>query len=246
MGRDDWGYGADTIGAIDAWAEDYPGFDGLGLSWAKPYKANSPSERVTWTCTDPYIYHFPDGCAGVARLLVRALVPEALRGRTMEDQVLEHLDYARLDQTGSRVRIRLGCPVIRVRHDGDVDSAGEVEVAYVQGGRARSVRAKGAIMACGSSMVPYVVDGLPEPAEAGVSVHDPDAARFRQRPTSPAVRVQEAQDLGRASGQPGLAVGRLLARLPGEHGRLRLPDRPRRRGPDSHVRHVLQTWLFAA
>jgi len=93
---------------------------------------------------------------------VRALVPEALRGNTMEDQVLEHLDYPRLDETGSRVRIRLGAPVIRMHHDGDVDSAGEVEVAYVQGGRARSVRAKGAIMACGSSMVPYIVDGLPD------------------------------------------------------------------------------------
>jgi len=161
MGRADWGYGADTVGAIDAWAEEYPGFGGLGLSWAKPYRANSPSERVMWDSTDPYIHHFPDGCAGVARLLVRALIPEALPGRTMEDQVLEHLDYARLDQTGTRVRIRLGSPVVRVRHDGDVDSAAEVEVAYVQAGRIKSVKAKGAVMACGASMAPYIVDGLP-------------------------------------------------------------------------------------
>ena len=35
----------------------------------------------------PYIYHFPDGNASIARLLVRALVPGSAPGNTMEDIV---------------------------------------------------------------------------------------------------------------------------------------------------------------
>jgi spermidine dehydrogenase len=156
-----WGYGADGIGAIDAWADGYAGFGGLGLSWAKPSKYNAPTEHQFWH-EEPYIYHFPDGCAGVARLLVRALIPEALPGRTMEDQVLARLEYDELDRPENRVRIRLGSPVVRVRNVGNPSSATDVEVAYVQGGELKSVKAKGAVVACWYSMVPYIVDGLPE------------------------------------------------------------------------------------
>jgi spermidine dehydrogenase len=42
------------------------------------------------------------------------------------------------------------------------DPATEVEVTYVQGSRLETVRAKGVIMACWYSMVPYVVDGYPD------------------------------------------------------------------------------------
>jgi len=151
-----WGYGADGIGAIDAWADWYPGFDGLGLSWAKPYKYNAPTEMQFWE-SEPYIYHFPDGCHGIARLLVRQLIPDALPGRTMEDQVLARLDYARLDQPANRTRIRLSSPVVKVRN-----ANGGVEVTYVQNGELRSVRGKGAVMACWYSMLPYIVDGYPD------------------------------------------------------------------------------------
>src|SRR5579859_5373445 len=48
----------------------YPGFDGLGLE-------EQGKE-------EPYIFHFPDGNASVARLLVRALIPEAMPGHSME------------------------------------------------------------------------------------------------------------------------------------------------------------------
>lgn len=157
----DWGYGIDGLGAIDAWASDYPGFGGLGLSSAKPSRYNSPTTRHEWNATDPYIFHFPGGNAAIARLLVRRLVPGSLPGSTMEDEVLARLDYGRLDRAENFVRIRLGSPVVRVRNLGDPTTAAEAEVAYVQSGRLRSVRAKGAIVACWYSMVPYIVDGLP-------------------------------------------------------------------------------------
>ena len=36
---------------------------------------------------EPYIFHFPDGNASIARLLVRKLVPGVLSGETMDDIV---------------------------------------------------------------------------------------------------------------------------------------------------------------
>ena len=160
-GKAYWGYGIDGIGAIDAWADyTYPGFGALKLSWAKPYKDNAPTEKQFWE-EEPYIYHFPEGGAGVARLLVRALIPEALPGSTMEDEVLARLEYDALDQAQNQVRIRLGSPVAKVKNVGDPASATGAEVTYVQDGRLKSVKAKGAVVACWYSMVPYIVDGLP-------------------------------------------------------------------------------------
>jgi spermidine dehydrogenase len=57
----------------------YPGFDGLGFP---------ERERE-----EPYIFHFPDGNASVARLLVRSLIPAAIPGSTMEDVVTARADY---------------------------------------------------------------------------------------------------------------------------------------------------------
>ena len=160
--RDDWGYGADALGAIDAWADGMPGFGGLGLSDDVPYRASSPSEKVMWDADEPYIFHFPDGGAGVARLLVRALIPGALPGDGMESEPLAKLDYSRLDRGDNGVRIRLSSPVVRVGNQGGAAHPTGVEVIYVQDGRLRAVTAKGAVMACWYSMVPYIVEGLPE------------------------------------------------------------------------------------
>ncbi len=157
----EWGYGIDAIGAIDAWAEEYPGFAGLGLDMEKPWRYNSPSIKRGWNANDPYIYHFPEGVAGVTRLLVRALIPGSLPGSTMEDEVLARLDYSKLDAAGNDVRIRLGSPVVRVRHDGAPATAREVEVAYASGGSVRSVRARGVVLACWYSMIPYICEEFP-------------------------------------------------------------------------------------
>ena len=54
------------------------------------------SEYPEWQ--EPYIYHFPDGNASLARLLVRALVPGVAPGDTMDDVVLAPFDYAALDR----------------------------------------------------------------------------------------------------------------------------------------------------
>src|SRR5262249_57055990 len=83
----------------------------------------------------PYNFHFPDGNASVARLLVRALIPDALPGRSAPDSVLAKLDYGALDRAGAPVRIRLSSTAARVRHVGAQGSAQDVEVSYGRDGK---------------------------------------------------------------------------------------------------------------
>src|SRR6202030_936952 len=81
--------GPDIVSALDAMGSQYTGFDGLGLGHLIDPEAASFDE--------PYIYHFPDGNASIARLLVRSMIPTVAPGRTMDDVVLADFDYAKLD-----------------------------------------------------------------------------------------------------------------------------------------------------
>jgi spermidine dehydrogenase len=64
---------------------------------------------------EPYIYHFPDGNASIARLLVCKLIPGAAPGSTMDDIVLARFDYRQLDRPEHAVRIRLGSTAVARR-----------------------------------------------------------------------------------------------------------------------------------
>jgi spermidine dehydrogenase len=126
----------------------YPGFDGLGLE-------EQGKE-------EPYIFHFPDGNASVARLLVRALIPEAMPGHTMEDIVTAKADYSKLDQENQRVRMRLQATVLHAKQTHAAGAKDEVEVAYAREGKLISLTAKHCVMACYNAMVPYLCPDLPE------------------------------------------------------------------------------------
>jgi spermidine dehydrogenase len=111
---------------------------------------------------DPYVAHFPDGNASIARLLVRAMIPQVAHGSTMDDIVGAHFDYSRLDEPGSRVRMRLASTAVRVEHDGAPDSADRVAITYVRGGRADRVWARSCVLAGYNAMIPYLCPELPD------------------------------------------------------------------------------------
>ena len=111
---------------------------------------------------NPYIHHFPDGNAGVARALVKRLIPSVAKGVNAEALVSSMFDYQQLDRPGSKVRIRLNSTVVKVAHEGDPRRSERVNVHYVQGQNAHAVTAKHVIMACYNMMIPYIVEGLPE------------------------------------------------------------------------------------
>jgi spermidine dehydrogenase len=126
----------------------YAGFDGLGLP---PVKKE-----------EPYIFHFPDGNATVARLLVRKLISGSVPGSTMEDVVTAKADYSKLDADGNAVRIRLGSTVLNAKRTAGTRGSGDVNVAYVRDGKLNRVNAKHCVLACYTAMVPYLVPELPE------------------------------------------------------------------------------------
>ncbi len=155
-----FGVGIDAVSAQDAWGLGYPGFQGMNLDPAPGRGMNRdaiPNEEA-----ERYFFHFPDGNASIARLLVRKLIPAAIPGKTAADMVLARANYARLDQKASQVRIRLNSTVVRVKHRGDPASAKEVEVAYARGGKVFTVRAAHCVLACWHMMIPYISDELPE------------------------------------------------------------------------------------
>jgi spermidine dehydrogenase len=155
-----YGIGIDAVGALECWAYRYPGFDGLALDPAATGRMSFTAKGDA-TPKPSYNFHFPDGNASIARLLVRALIPDALPGRTAADSVLARVDYGKLDRDGSPVRIRLSSTAARVRHIGAMTSAKEVEVAYGREKKAYTVRAKGVVLACWNSMIPYLCPELP-------------------------------------------------------------------------------------
>jgi spermidine dehydrogenase len=145
---------AATIDMIPAsWAMEtgYPGFAGLGL----PVSAEAAAEM-----DDPYIYHFPDGNASLARLLVRSLIPGVAPGRGMDDIVLAPFDYSRLDGEGSPIRLRLRSTAVGVRNVGGAGAEATVATHYAQAGRIRGVRSRHVILGCYNMMAPYLMPEL--------------------------------------------------------------------------------------
>ena len=130
---------------------DYVGFPGVGATSLPEFKFED----------DPYTAHFPDGNASLARLLVRAMMPRVASGSTMFDIVGARFDYSRLDESSSRVRLRLASTVVGVKHDGAVGAADRVGITYVQGGRANRVWARSCVLACYNAMIPYLCPELP-------------------------------------------------------------------------------------
>ena len=156
-----YGIGIDAVGALECWGYHYPGFDGMNLDPAATGRM-SYTARGDATPKPSYNFHFPDGNASVARLLVRALIPDALLGHTAEDSVLAKVDYGTLDRPKAPIRIRLSSTAARVRHTGPIGAAKDVEVAYGRDKKVYTVRAKGVVLACWNMMIPYLCPELPD------------------------------------------------------------------------------------
>jgi spermidine dehydrogenase len=164
-----YGLGADSVAAADAQELGYPGFKGLKLASTNP----------EWN--EPYIYHFPDGNASLARLLVRKLLPNAVSGHdrrgllavvpergagrstvvgkidTMAEIVGAQFRYDQLDVDDARTRIRLDSTVLDVRNAGD-----KVLLCYVRDGTLHRIAARHVVLACFHYVIPHIMPELPD------------------------------------------------------------------------------------
>lgn len=133
----------------------YAGFNGLGLP---------PHEKE-----EPYIFHFPDGNASVARLLVRAMIPSAVPGSSMEDVVTARADYSQLDRAENSVRVRLNSTVVDVKHTASPSTPKQVQIVYTRAGKAYAVKGNYCVLACYNVMIPYICSELPDAQKEALS-----------------------------------------------------------------------------
>jgi spermidine dehydrogenase len=162
----EWGVGIDAVSALDCWGFFMPGFQGMGL---KP----GPAPRMSFTPAGysqggSYTFHFPDGNASIARLLVRALVPGSIPGADCRDVVTARVDYSSIDRADNPVRIRLSSLCLRARNIGRPERSRGVEIAYARGDGVFRVRAKACVLASWNMMIPYLCPEMPEPQKAAL------------------------------------------------------------------------------
>jgi spermidine dehydrogenase len=161
------GVGIEVVSAFDCYDSgddygmDYPGFQGMDLG----------NGTGTWRRAkpEPYIFHFPDGNASIARMLVRSLVPGSMSGSSMEDIVLSRCDYSKLDDPPNQVRIRLNSTAVKVVHNGDPSNAASVDVTYDSGGTLTTVTADHCILACFHVVSRLIAPELPAPQKANLA-----------------------------------------------------------------------------
>ena len=132
----------------------YPGFQGLNLG-----SAIDLSEEA-----EAYIYHFPDGNASIARLLVRRMIPQVAPGSSMEDIVTARFDYDALDRANAPVRLRLSSTVVGLQN-----ADAHVDVLYMRAGKLQRVRAHRVIYAGYYTMLPYICADLPATQRSAVA-----------------------------------------------------------------------------
>ena len=156
-----WGCGIDAVSALDCWGMGYPGFAGLKLEPGGPSLRRMGYTPAGYsTVGGSKRFHFPDGNASIARLIVRKLIPESIAGDDAEDIVTARADYTKLDRPENPVRIRLNKLVVRARNFGK-----GVEIAYAASrgdGTIRRARARHCVLACWNAMIPWLVPELPE------------------------------------------------------------------------------------
>jgi spermidine dehydrogenase len=97
---------------------------------------------------------FPEGNAVLARALVKAAIPDAIRVGVGGN--LGQLMPAALDRAGSPCRIRSRATAVRVSN-----RTGGVEIVYEKDGRLHRVRGKAAVLGIGAWVAKHIVQDLP-------------------------------------------------------------------------------------
>jgi spermidine dehydrogenase len=142
----------DTCPAYVAARSGAAGFQGMQIGGAPAYPELTQ-------------FHFPDGNATIARLLVARMIPGVFGNTpcTPETIISRRADYGALDKSQNATRIRLKSTAIRIEERGDPSRvSGMVDITYQQGERFARVRANGVILACFNNIIPYIVPNLPQ------------------------------------------------------------------------------------
>ena len=137
------GLGSDAISAYAAYQLPMPGLSEI------------PPETLKR-------HSFPGGNSGYARYFLKTLIPDAIEGDAVFDDIITGaINFSSLDRPGQALNMRLNATAYSVKHsDAHRDS---VEVLYSKGGQNFAVQAKAVIMATGGWINRHVVKDMPEP-----------------------------------------------------------------------------------
>jgi len=171
-GMDYFGSGTDVMSIANALGSGCLGGDPYD-AWPDALEEGDYQEYVnkdgdTYSVRHPFIQHFPDGNATIARSLVKKLIPDVGPGETTEEIVLSRFNYAELDKPGNSARVRLNSTVVNMQHAGDPDSSSDVFVNYINDNTSYQVKAKGVVMAGYAMMIPHMVSDLPAEQDAAL------------------------------------------------------------------------------
>lgn len=155
-----WAMGLDTCTAWFAFFRYRPGFEGLKLE-RPDHSPESEAERKD-------DYQLPGGNSDIARLIVRALIPDALPPGDVIEVADKRMDYTVFDRPANPTRIRQSSIVYNVRHVGRAPrvlepDGREVQVSYLNNGRAYTVKGANVILACMNNVIPSICPEFPEP-----------------------------------------------------------------------------------
>ena len=143
---------------------DEGGAYGLGADALSGYTAYAADDtlRALDISDETGVQMFPDGNSGIARLMLKTLVPEAIGGeRSLENICRNNLNFAALDRAGAKTRIRLNSTAVWVKHEGDPAKSDFVTIAYTCEGKTYRVKARSVVMAGGSWTTKNIVRDLP-------------------------------------------------------------------------------------
>ena len=118
-------------------------------------------EDGTYAVEEPFIEHYPDGNATIARMLVKKLIPSVGKGDNVEEIILSKFNYHQLDKKNSDVRLRLNSTAINIEHETDASNSEYVYTDYIKNEKSYRVKSKNVILACYNMMIPHIVKHLP-------------------------------------------------------------------------------------
>ncbi|HEY3927561.1 MAG TPA: FAD/NAD(P)-binding protein [Candidatus Koribacter sp.] len=106
---------------------------------------------------------FPGGNTGIARHMIKTLIPNSIAGEnTIEGVNRGPVNFEALDRAGQSSRMRLNATVVAVEHEGDPRKAQFVNVSYIREGKLYRVRARSVVIAGGCWTAKHIVRDLPQ------------------------------------------------------------------------------------
>ncbi|MBV9479959.1 MAG: NAD(P)-binding protein [Acidobacteria bacterium] len=105
---------------------------------------------------------FPGGNDGIARHIVKTLIPDSIPGpNTLQAVCRNNIDFRTLDRPGQLTRIRLASTTVWVQHNGNPWGSKLVTIAYTHSGKVYRLQARSVVMAGGCWTAKLVIRDLP-------------------------------------------------------------------------------------